>query len=172
MKAHTPVAAVWSNLPSMHDLVTRNCAFPLSPSSSETFRSYATRSKKSQFRKERSVAYRIAAQRSRDHAKAQRLKAKAGLPNMMPRPSEGTSKMTFAALTPSEMEKRAQPAPDTSGFTSLARKLTGLSQRSGEEKIKIHFRDVNVSFFFPLSQTTLWANDALNYSLWQQWVRC
>ncbi|SCZ96761.1 BZ3500_MvSof-1268-A1-R1_Chr4-1g06694 [Microbotryum saponariae] len=87
------------------------------------------------FRRERSLAWRLAMKRARAHAKANRLKAEAALPKNDTLPlTRGPPQTSFA------------PGPQRSnGPTALTRVMTALSGRSGDDNVKIHLRDINVS---------------------------
>lgn len=92
------------------------------------------------FRKERSLAWRLAMQRARAHAKADLLKARGDLPvedkKQDPRPAPST---TFLSPTPSQLERTDGSAT----FSALNRVKSALSLRSGEDNVKIHLRDIN-----------------------------
>jgi hypothetical protein len=100
------------------------------------------------FRKERSLAWRQAMQRARGHARADRLRARDDLPKAIP-----TDRQPRTAYP--ERDTPASPV-----FPALFKVMTALSGRSGDDNVKIHFRDVNVSplvfllpFFFVRSAT-------------------
>lgn len=95
------------------------------------------------FRKERSHAYRLAMQRARLHAREDLLKARNLLPD-----AEETPRKVRTAFAETQGEKSERPRPP---FPAMARMLTGLSMKSGEDKVKISLRDVNVrGFLAPL----------------------
>jgi MFS family permease len=94
------------------------------------------------FRKERSMAWRLAMERAQKHAKEDLFKARKDLP--VESVERKQAKTAFAAPLPSQLE-RTVPA-----FPLMNRIVTGLSLRSGEDNVKIHFRDVNVSCADPL----------------------
>ena len=79
--------------------------------------------------------------RARAHAKADLLKARGNLP-IEPK-ARATPTTTFAHPSPSQLERNEGPAQP--GFTTLSRVKSALSLRSGEDNVKIHLRDVNVS---------------------------
>lgn len=93
------------------------------------------------FRKERSHAYRLAMQRARLHAREDLLKARNLLPD-----AEKTPRKAQTAFA--QVEKSEGPRP---AFPAMARILTGLSMRSGEDKVKISLWDVNVRARFSSS---------------------
>lgn len=95
------------------------------------------------FRKERSLAWRLAMQRARAHAKAELLKARADLPTETKGNDRPARTTTFLAPSPSQLER--SEAPPQPAFTTLNRVKSVLSLRSGEDNVKIHLRDVNVS---------------------------
>lgn len=105
------------------------------------------------FRKERSLAWRKAMRASKAHDLAILQKARKDLPDATP--AEGRkSKTAFTAPTPSQLERigpgLGQPQA-SAGFSAMSRIVSGLSLRSGEDNVKIHFRDVNVRIPFPFS---------------------
>ncbi|GAA5843409.1 hypothetical protein JCM3766R1_002943 [Sporobolomyces carnicolor] len=94
------------------------------------------------FRKERSLAWRKAMERARQHDREERAKAKASLPKSLDPPdsSRGNNRepMTrFAAEA--GLEARRDDAPP---FPNLGKIHTG-TIRSGDIKVKIHLRDIN-----------------------------
>jgi hypothetical protein len=95
------------------------------------------------FRKERSLAWRLAMQRARAHAKAELLKARGDLPTETKANDRPARTTTFLAPSPSKLER--SDAPPQPAFSTLNRVKSALSLRSGEDNVKIHLRDVNVS---------------------------
>lgn len=95
------------------------------------------------FRKERSLAWRLAMQRARAHAKAELLKARGDLPTETKGNDRSARTTTFLAPSPSQLERSDAPPQPT--FSTLNRVKSALSLRSGEDNVKIHLRDVNVS---------------------------
>ncbi|ORY88318.1 major facilitator superfamily domain-containing protein [Leucosporidium creatinivorum] len=93
------------------------------------------------FRKERSLAWRLAMQRARAHAKAELLKARGDLPTEAKGNDRPARTTTFLAPTPSQLER--SDAPPQPAFSTLNRVKSALSLRSGEDNVKIHLRDVN-----------------------------
>ena len=96
------------------------------------------------FRKERSLAWRKAMERARQHDREERAKAKASLPKSLDPPDSSRSNnrepMTRFA-TEAGVEARRDDAPP---FPNLGKIHTG-TIRSGDVKVKIHLRDINVS---------------------------
>ncbi|KAM0748205.1 MFS general substrate transporter [Meredithblackwellia eburnea MCA 4105] len=100
------------------------------------------------FRKERSLAWRLAMKRARQHAREEREKARSKLPGGGDEGADGIQerqqvKTAFSAPSPSQLERGTPVPPAQPQFTTINRVLTGLSLRSGEDNVKIHFRDVN-----------------------------
>ncbi|SGZ23856.1 BQ5605_C023g09647 [Microbotryum silenes-dioicae] len=88
------------------------------------------------FRRERSLAWRLAMKRARAHAKADRLKAEGALPKSDTLPlTRGPPQTSFA---PGPQRSNGPTATPT-----LARVMTALSGRSGDDNVKIHLRDIN-----------------------------
>ncbi|KDE08134.1 hypothetical protein MVLG_01615 [Microbotryum lychnidis-dioicae p1A1 Lamole] len=88
------------------------------------------------FRRERSLAWRLAMKRARAHAKADRLKAEGALPKSDTLPlTRGPPQTSFA---PGPQWSNGPTATPT-----LARVMTALSGRSGDDNVKIHLRDIN-----------------------------
>lgn len=103
------------------------------------------------FRKERSLAWRLAMERARAHAKADLIKARAGLPvegeeeeRKTTKTSDGR-KTAFLSPTPSRLQRNdhAPTTTPTPTFSPLQKVVTALSLRSGEDNVKIHLRDIN-----------------------------
>ncbi|BGP42932.1 hypothetical protein JCM10449v2_006947 [Rhodotorula kratochvilovae] len=97
------------------------------------------------FRKERSLAWRKARDRARQHAREKLEAARVALPR-----ADGAAKgekqagvvaakPTFEPGTGAERPQRET----TSGFSPLNKVRTALSGRSGDVKVKIRFRDIN-----------------------------
>ncbi|KAK4702570.1 hypothetical protein P7C70_g3653, partial [Phenoliferia sp. Uapishka_3] len=109
------------------------------------------------FRKERSLAWRLAMERAQKHARDDLIKARKELPtgDVI---AERQSKTAFAAPTPSQLERNAPPPP---AFPGITRMITGLSLRSGEDNVKIHFRDVNPNIKAAASQAATPITDAI-----------
>ncbi|KAI5478610.1 hypothetical protein MNV49_004752 [Pseudohyphozyma bogoriensis] len=96
------------------------------------------------FRKERSLAWRLAMERARAHAKEQLEKAKNALPQGEEQDLPRQGGQTKFALPPqTDDERQPMEAPATQGMTTLGRVLTAISQRSAEDKVKISLSDVN-----------------------------
>ncbi|GAA5853337.1 hypothetical protein JCM8547_000289 [Rhodosporidiobolus lusitaniae] len=96
------------------------------------------------FRKERSLAWRKAYDRARQHQREELAKARAALPE--PEPTEKAAARqgaTFSPVlaTPSRGD-RATVAPQL-GFAPLNKVRTALSAKSGDVKVRISFRDIN-----------------------------
>ncbi|GAA6012697.1 hypothetical protein JCM10207_005329 [Rhodosporidiobolus poonsookiae] len=91
------------------------------------------------FRKERSLAWRKAYERSKQHQREALAKARATLPKEVDAEKATGPATTFspALPTPSRAE---QPS---SGFSPLNKVRTALSAKSAEVKVKISFRDLN-----------------------------
>jgi len=113
------------------------------------------------FRKERSLAWRLAMQRARAHAKAELLKARGDLPTETKANDRPARTTTFLAPSPSQFERN--DAPPQPAFSTLNRVKSALSLRSGEDNVKIHLRDVNVSTWFARRCLAL-AADRLSHS--------
>ncbi|GAA5995422.1 uncharacterized protein JCM10292_005162 [Rhodotorula paludigena] len=106
------------------------------------------------FRKERSLAWRKAHDRARQHAREKLAQARAALPPGAPGPASGgkAAKGEKAATFSPEVVAPARDQPagaGPSGFSPLNKVRTALSAKSGDVKVKIHFRDIN-----PLAATT------------------
>lgn len=104
------------------------------------------------FRKERSLAWRKAMARARAHARADRRKARGKLPGgaegrdeRQEKTARPPTQTAFSAALPTP--SRADGAQ--SGLSPLHRVKSALSLRSGEDNVKIHLRDVNVSHCGP-----------------------
>ncbi|GAA5912558.1 hypothetical protein JCM5296_003479 [Sporobolomyces johnsonii] len=93
------------------------------------------------FRKERSLAWRKAMERSRQHAREELAKARAALP----RDDKAEKQLVVAekATTFAQPQPEEGAAQGGGGFSPLNKVRTALSAKSGEVKVKIHFRDVN-----------------------------
>ncbi|GAA5916702.1 hypothetical protein JCM8208_000753 [Rhodotorula glutinis] len=100
------------------------------------------------FRKERSLAWRKARDRARQHAREKLEAARAALP----RPDDGDEARQAVgggrAGRDAKVELDVEPGREgreqsSSGFSPLKKVRTALSGRSGDVKVKIRFRDVN-----------------------------
>ncbi|GAA6030889.1 hypothetical protein JCM8097_008922 [Rhodosporidiobolus ruineniae] len=94
------------------------------------------------FRKERSMAWRKAYERAKQHQKEELAKARAALP----KPTEGEKgregqSTSFAPDLPAP--ERALTRGESSGFAPLKKVKTALSAKSGDVKVRISMRDIN-----------------------------
>ena len=86
-------------------------------------------------------------ERAQKHAKEELARANGGLPSGGPLVAR-EPKTAFSAPMPSQLERNPErnlggtSAP--SAFPIIQRIITGMSSKSGEDIVKIHFRDVNV----------------------------